>query len=202
IMTITVVGGVYYERSMHPSWNEQFGSGGRAAIALAASGADVSPVLYSYVDTTGAANFHAIAVAAGVNFIPYMIPDRITFHYTHGLATPEIRPWGIEQRVADALQVRAERLIRFGFIEGDAVVHGDFVVYDPQNVQSPPPFAANGSTANHLALVLNQYEAAVMSGGRASPEAMAKAIAEDQNAEVVIIKLGPYGAMVYHQGQF
>src|SRR6185437_7667073 len=48
--------------------------------------------------------------------------------------------------------------------EGDAVVHAEWAVYDPQNEQASEPFRANGSSADHLALVLNNFEAGRMAG--------------------------------------
>jgi hypothetical protein len=60
--------------------------------------------------------------------------------------------------------VAAENVVRFGMLEGDAIVHADRAVYDPQNVAFPTHFGANGSRAKHLALVLNRAEAAVLAG--------------------------------------
>jgi hypothetical protein len=73
-------------------------------------------------------------------------------------------------------------------------------VYDPQNVSDPVPFAHNGSTAEHLALVLNRYEAALLSNVDGSPLQMAEMLAASTNAQVVIIKLGPQGALVLENG--
>ncbi|MDX4006093.1 nucleoside 2-deoxyribosyltransferase, partial [Pseudomonas aeruginosa] len=47
---ISVSGGVYYEQCMCPTWQELFGSGGRAATAIARLGGAVN--LTTYTDST------------------------------------------------------------------------------------------------------------------------------------------------------
>jgi nucleoside 2-deoxyribosyltransferase len=91
-----------------------------------------------------------------------------------------------------------ERVVRFGMLEGDAVVDAEWAVYDPQNESSAEPFCSNGSTAKHLAMVLNTWEAAQMAGmPGARPSETAPVIATKQRAEVVIVKMGPEGAFVW-----
>src|SRR5690606_2595867 len=86
--------------------------------------------------------------------------------------------------------------------EGDAVVHAQWAVYDPQNQDAPVAFGANSSTTQHLALVLNSWEAQQMAGlPGANPQACARKIAQEQQAEVVIIKQGAQGAMVWANHQ-
>ena len=88
------------------------------------------------------------------------MPRSAAFSYTHGLAVPQIyRP----EKQPD-LHVQGEKVLRFGMLEGTAVVDADYAVYDPQNAAAPESFARNGSKANHLALVLNIYEAVQLLG--------------------------------------
>lgn len=47
-MSLHVVGGVYREYCVHPRWNAIFGSGGRAALAIATL--DTPVVLHSYMN--------------------------------------------------------------------------------------------------------------------------------------------------------
>ncbi|MBN0523972.1 nucleoside 2-deoxyribosyltransferase, partial [Pseudomonas aeruginosa] len=94
------------------------------------------------------------------------------------------------------LAVSGEKVLRFGMIDGTAVVNADFAVFDPQNADEPESFSANGSTAKHLALVLNRHEAnLLLPGSRGlSPQDITAALAKQENAEVVVIKMGPLGA--------
>ena len=56
-------------------------------------------------------------------------------------------------------------------MEGDAVVKGQTVVYDPQSAFKPEEFAANGSSADRLALVLNSSEAKALAGTASAEDA-------------------------------
>ncbi|WP_308389818.1 PfkB family carbohydrate kinase [Acidithiobacillus sp. AMEEHan] len=124
------------------------------------------------------------------------IPDIVTFNYLYDMAVPDIR--GVPVQPYAPMCVTEDKVVRFGMLEGDAVVKADWVVYDPQNAHKGIPFGANGSTANHLALVLNTYEAGKMAnmlGGH--PSKIAPVLADQQCAEVVVIKMGPEGAFVW-----
>lgn len=57
------------------------------------------------------------------------------------------------------IEICSEKVLRFGMIDGTAVVNAKYAVFDPQNADCPESFKSNGSTAEHLALVLNRYEA-------------------------------------------
>ena len=84
-------------------------------------------------------------------------------------------------------------------IEGDAVVRGDAVIYDPQNAFNPRPFHENGSSAKRLAVVANYREAKTLAQIRLSdvPTAdLGQAILQNHNADVVVIKQGSLGTTV------
>jgi hypothetical protein len=189
---VTVVGGVYRERCARPFWDEIFGSGGRAASAMARMGARVR--LHAYVDAASKEALLARAALEKFDFQPTIIGRSVTFDYYYGLDAPRISPSGDPQK---PIHVTAENLLRFGMLEGDAIINADRAVYDPQNVASPAHFGANGSRAKRLALVLNQTEAAVLAGmPKAAPAELAAALRKQCSADVVIIKQGPLGAFV------
>jgi Nucleoside 2-deoxyribosyltransferase/pfkB family carbohydrate kinase len=193
---ITVVGGVYREWCMRPAWREIYGSAGRAASAIATMGAPVE--LHSYLDPLAREVVESRGALEGFAVRPTPIARSITFDYHHGLETPRIHGQG---EVHAALNVSADRIVRFGLMEGDAIVHGDMVVFDPQDAVAPKAFAANGSGARLLALVLNRHEAALLTGLTDAPaEQMAEALIRHGAAHVVVIKQGPMGALV-HDGR-
>ena len=72
-------------------------------------------------------------------------------------------------------------------VQTQATVHARQVVYDPQNVEHPESFRASGSTAERLALVINRHEATALLGRADTPERMAVALAQQEQAEVVVI---------------
>ncbi|RIA22247.1 nucleoside 2-deoxyribosyltransferase [Ectopseudomonas oleovorans] len=195
---ITIVGGVYRERCMRPGWDDIYGSAGRAATAIARFGGDVE--LHACVDSGTQLVVDARAAAEGFKFHGSPTEAGVTFEYIHGLANPDIRR-GTHAR--STLSVGGEKVLRFGMIDGTAVVNADFAVFDPQNADGPESFSANGSTAKHLALVLNRHEANLLlsASSELPPNEIAAALAKQENAEVVVIKMGPLGALVYDNGK-
>lgn len=195
---ISVIGGVYREHCMSPNWEEIYGSGGRAATALARMGAQVE--LHAYVDETVAAVIGQRALIEGFRLSPVSTPESAAFSYTHGLSAPRVhRPF------ADlpAIELKAQKIVRFGMVEGDAKIEADYAVYDPQNAITPQLYSANGSSAKHLAIILNRSEAqALLPNCRGTTEQLALELANAEAAEIVIIKQGPLGALVYYEGQF
>lgn len=194
-MTIHVVGGVYREYCVHPRWYDIFGSAGRAALAIATTGTSVVLHAYTTEATLGVINEKS-AWLSSFAVAPTHVGGDVSFKYLHDMAVPEIV--GVPNTPHEPILLTEEKVVRFGMLEGDAVVHATWAVYDPQNAQGATPFAANGSTAIHLALVLNLWEAtqlANMSG--ASSETIAPVLAAQERAEVVIIKMGPRGAFVW-----
>lgn len=194
-MSIHVVGGVYFEKCTQPAWDYVYGSAGRAAIAIASMGTQVE--LHAYFSPESAGQFlgdFALVESLKVNQTP--IEEAIKFNYLHDLAVPSIS--GRPAELYSAITLKAEKVVRFGMLEGDAKVDADWAVYDPQNLGASIPFRANGSTANHLALILNTWEARSLSGlaDKALVECAAT-IAEQNSAEVVVIKMGPQGALVW-----
>ena len=194
--SLAVVGGVYRERCWKPFWDEIFGSAGRAATAIARVGGLVT--LYTYLEEGARETMTARAALEGFTQHPTTVKQSVLFEYLHGLSTPQItRPSSQEA----PLTVSAAQVIRFGMLEGDAIVAADRAVYDPQNVRSPIHFQANGSTARELALVLNRAEATALAGseGRSTRD-LASALIDQKAASVVVIKNGPYGVTV-HDGK-
>ncbi len=193
---IKVAGGIYYEQCMCPMWQELFGSGGRAATAIARLGGAAK--LHTYADQKAESILRQRAALEGFDVDVHRIDQSLNFRYTHGLSKPAIHP---SPRASASLQVDAEKVVHFGFLEGDCVVNAQRAVYDPQSSRDPLPFHHNGSKADHLALILNRSEAEALHGSaELSSAGLAFALAQSQRAEIVIIKMGPAGALLYHEG--
>lgn len=194
-MALHIVGGVYREYCVHPHWNDIYGSAGRAAIAIANMGTDA--VLHSYMGDQAVEVLNEKgAWLARFSMVPTKVDRIVGFRYLHDMAVPVIT--GVPDVKYAPLSVKADKVVCFGMLEGDAIVEADWAVYDPQNVREGKPFGANGSKANHLALVLNSWEAACMAGmPGAHPTATAPLLATQQSAEVVVVKMGPQGAFVW-----
>ena len=189
---LAVAGGTYIERCEVPRWSELFGSGTRAAAALSQRG--VSIVLHTCIGKQEASLLTTCAASFGFVVEPEIIESSVGFHYLHSLSPPDLQK--SEQLAKIRLSVACENILRFGMVEGTAVVHGDNVVYDPQSPYAPELFRKNGSTAKRLAVVLNRGESAHLTGKSDVNQAGVKLLSLE-DAEVVIIKDGPRGATVF-----
>ncbi|UWZ85144.1 PfkB family carbohydrate kinase [Occallatibacter riparius] len=110
------------------------------------------------------------------------------------MSNPSINP--IRERIHqnDAISVKDDVVLRFGMLEGTAVVDSEFCVYDPQSAFAPERFGDNGSRASRLAIVANRNEIRLMTG-LPDPIAAAQSLLLE-GAELVVIKGGTEGALV------
>lgn len=190
---LSIVGGFYLERCIEPQWHELFGSGGRAAAAVANQGVRVR--LLTYVHDKYRKDAQRFANDRNIEIVATASDRLISFNYFHPLSTPVISP--APGRLGTLLPIQAEApvVLRFGMLEGDAIVNANRAVYDPQSAFMSQRFADNGSRAAHLALVLNRGEATRMSGND-DIEMAADVLLRDESVEVVVIKQGSSGALV------
>lgn len=192
-----VAGGYYQELCAWPGYQERFGSGGRAALAIADAGMDVDWHYYCPKSAQTGARF--VLRNQHIHHWPAASDALITFDYYHSLSRPTYSPARIAK--AAPIQVEGDVLLRYGFMEGDAIVKGGRVVYDPQQPHNPQLFTANGSSAEVLALVLNAAEIRAL--GESNDEATAvAAVSKMDKASIVIVKAGVEGCRLYENGAF
>ncbi|HCM1973830.1 TPA: carbohydrate kinase family protein [Salmonella enterica subsp. salamae serovar 52:z:z39] len=188
-----IAGGLYRELCEVPFWDATLGSGGRAARAIVA----LSPGSHLH---TYAAPEDKLAIEflqkSGLKTSVCSRPSSIVFAYFHPLSRPHIQPdmFGVERQ--PPIEVDGDAVLRFGFLEGEAIVNANRAVYDPQTWRDPEPFLANGSTANELAIVLNELELQSATGQKDIKQA-AELLMKTQNAAVVVVKGGIRGATVF-----
>jgi hypothetical protein len=189
-----VVGGVYGERCITPRVDEVFGSGGRAAAAIASTGVPVE--LCCYCPAAEASSVRASLEGAGMTLKLTDSSVFISFRYLHPLAQPFFEPAKFE--VSAPIMVEGEKVLRFGFMEGDAIVTADMAVYDPQS-PIPRGFTENGSSAKQLALILNSKEIRAFGPADSELDLVAR-LGEMDGANVIVVKDGAVGARVYSDG--
>ena len=190
---LTVVGGLYEEHCTWPSWHRVFGSGGRAASAVAGHVDEITLRTYASALATGA--FQSQAEAAGLDFRPQSAEQFIRFEYVHSLATPTITPAPSEIRNQAPIAVHADVVLRFGMLEGSAQVDARRCIYDPQCAFVPEPFRGKNNHARELAIVGNRHEVCSLAG-TGDPGSAGTRLLEDERAEVVVIKAGAQGCSV------
>ncbi|WP_426061264.1 PfkB family carbohydrate kinase [Hymenobacter sp. B1770] len=191
---LTIVGGTYLELCQEPSWKELYGSGLRAAAALAGNVPNIN--FHSCVGEDFAATAEFSAAAYGFNAVFERIPKTVQFSYHHPLAQPLIYPASVLVQPKTQLPtISADTILVYGQVEASVKVVGNYVVYDPQN---HIPWGETHSTAEHLALVLNRKEAWLISGleGESDLPKVGATLLASERADVVIIKNGSQGAWV------
>lgn len=192
---ITVVGGVYREICLRPKWDEFYGSAGRAASSLRKLGVAVD--LHTCVSEESESVLEARSALEGFR-VHATGASTTAFRYVHGLSTPDIQR---SPNLEGSLEVSGERVLLYGMLEATPRIDAEVAVYDPQNTCSPTGFRASGSQARRLALVLNRNEARRITGlPEGTVEDLARAAAEQDGADVVVIKQGPMGALVWDRG--
>lgn len=191
-----IAGGLYRELCCVPPWNAVFGSGGRAATAVSA--VSKGSTLHTYAQNICKEDT-ALLERLGVNICFRARPTDIAFAYFHPLSRPSIQPHPNEIERQPSLQVSGETVLRFGFLEGDAIVDADRAVYDPQTWRNPVSFNENGSVARELAIVLNELELRSVTGIN-NIDLAASDLMENQGASIVIAKGGVRGAMIFERG--
>lgn len=189
---LSIVGGVYHERCIWPDWNQVYGSAGRASIAAVGHVDSISLTSYQHQNIE---RLRPLAELEGVEILTPETGPEISFQYIHSLSPPVIDPAPAILTRRPSLKVSGDAVLRFGMLEGDAIVTADRCVYDPQSAFNPKPFIENGSKAKHLAIVANRKEIVAMVGGGSDWEAAAKTLLNE--AEVVVVKLGVGGAKVF-----
>jgi pfkB family carbohydrate kinase len=189
---VDIVGGLYRELCEIPAWNAEFGSGGRAAAAL--SRLAYGSTLHTYArDPNGSGVAALKAMGIRVQAMPSSVA--VAFAYFHPLSRPYIEPPPNEIAKQPPIYVSGKTVLRFGFLEGDSVIQAERAIYDPQSATAPQPFAANGSTAHELALVMNEFELGTLTG-TSDVEKGARQAMQAQDAAVVVVKQGIRGALV------
>jgi hypothetical protein len=188
-----IAGGCYHEVCEHPRWRALFGSGGRAAFALSALAPDLE--LKTYYPADRLADLYPIE-ASGVRVHASSSASPIAFAYFHALSDPVISPTPSQIAPHPPIRIEGDVVLRFGFLEGSAVVNADRAIYDPQSAGSFDTFASNGSRASELALVLNERELC-NSGNSAGVEDAARRIISQGEASVLIAKGGIKGARLF-----
>jgi hypothetical protein len=191
-----IAGGLYRELCEVPPWDKHFGSGGRAAAAIIA----LSPgsTLHTFIEDRNSPSVQPLE-ALGVRVIPHHTTVSIAFSYFHPLSRPLVIPKAGSFANSGLFTVEALSVLRFGMLEGSAIVTAKRAVYDPQTAVEPEPFQSNGSTAEALAMVLNEDEVRAMVG-RDSIEEAAEQLLVDSLADVVIVKCGAKGLLVCEGG--
>jgi nucleoside 2-deoxyribosyltransferase len=190
---LKVAGGTYLEACHVPEWYNVYGSGARAACAASWLSSGVE--LHTFVGPDCEPDLQALCDTFAVALHIHRAPQTISFRYFHALSTPTVWPLVHTLGAPQTLSVNGDAILRFGMLEGAAQVDGLRVVYDPQSVFDPRPFAENGSRARQLAVVLNRAEAHALTK-EIEVDTMADGVLAIMGADIVVLKQGADGALL------
>jgi nucleoside 2-deoxyribosyltransferase len=189
-----VVGGSYLEICVVPEWYRLFGSGGRAALVLASLSNDVD--FHTYACKQWADDVEQTMGAAGIKPRVHRIEEDVSFSYFHPLSEAHLNPEAPSQY--PPFKISGDTVLRFGFVEGDAIVNANYATFDPQGGKSLAHFEKNGSKAQHVAYVLNEREILALSGRANLNDAVADLFSNDC-VDAIVVKRGTEGATVFQR---
>lgn len=184
-----MVGGTYREKCTEPAFDALRGSGLRASSLLASLGSRVA--FRTCVDETSAqeasALFHDLNILSSVE----PRPDPVTFRYDTPISPAR---WQYEAEPL-ALDVRAGHVVAFGMVDARWRVTADRTVIDPQHGDLFAMVSGTATPPGGLSVVLNAHEARRLTG---LPLEDAGRQLLGLGAEVVVIKQGALGGVVFH----
>lgn len=190
----TIVGGTYHEVCEEPAYDELFGSGLRAAIALSV----LMPGLSFKTCAAEEDLDQLLAICSENQITPTVtaITSTITFSYLHPLKKPVMYPELGHNGSFELGAINGTNVLYYGMVEANIPVAADRLVYDPQSLVR---FSETKSVATHLAVILNMKEARYFCGEPEDQkiEELGAHLRAIDNAEVVVIKNGSCGAWVF-----
>ena len=204
---LTIVGGTYREICVHPSWDQLYGSGLRAATACSELLPSNSITLHTWISNQDRQELKYRAQSYGINFVANKRHDSIEFHYEHPLSRPTVYPWQNRPKLELGKPIRTENALIFGLLETECKVEAERIVYDPQASQQTKNLFTPHNHVDALCTVANLKEAECLAkslkidyrGSGSLANRLARAIlrksARHRN-DVIIIKNGAYGATV------
>ena len=155
--------------------------------------------IISYYSTGGEEIQKMMKVYAGSEPLePHItsISSTISFSYNHPLSQPVIQ--GVKDDLFN-IEVNGKYVIGFGMLEATTQIEGEWVVYDPQSPSRPLSFKDQGGKAEHLALVLNESEAKLLTDEN-DLKKISESLFQKEQCEILILKRGAKGAIVFHSG--
>jgi len=191
---LSIVGGVYQEFCVQPGRRLVYGSAGRAAHCVSEL-LDGNLELHTYVGKNIESAVTELADGSRAKLIPTPIGKALEFAYFHPLSVPAIWPDREKLIPEPPIRVSGDVVLRYGMLEGDAIVDAEVAIYDPQSAFGAKRFGENGSTARKLAVVLNTGEARSMLNLGPSDDVVS-ALREMSEASVIVLKRGSQGALV------
>jgi len=193
-MKLSVLGGVYHEYCFRPTWDNIYGSGLRAAMAIRSKTVDTEFITICSQRNPHSEMIDYCSKAFGFEVRRIACQDEpICFDYIDPIEAPSCS--FTSQSINNVLGIEAKLLLKFGMMECSVQTNSSKVVYDPQNPDHPVLFDHDGSLAAQVVYVLNQGEAQKITGKKDLDDCSEHLLMQP-NVVCCIIKCGFYGAYV------
>lgn len=191
---VSIVGGTYNEVCYWPVWNELYGSGWRSVRVFRAFNPEATITFHTAGDVQVEKMLKIYSGSEKLSKRLAKTTSTIKFYYNHPLSCPKVYGYTTDEKIS--FKVTGRFVLGFGMLEADAMIDGEWVVYDPQSPRNPQSFREQGGKAEHLALVLNESEAKILSGETELSQIKEK-LFEREECECLIVKCGAKGAIVF-----
>lgn len=194
---VSIIGGTYRETCYWPTWNSVFGSGWRAVRVFRTLCPDAIISYFTAGDEQIQKMMNIYAVSEPLE--PLIIPrsSSVSFYYDHPLSQPVIQ--GVKGDTF-GIVANGKYVIGFGMMEATTQIEGEWVVYDPQSPSHPLSYRDQGGKAEHLALIMNEAEAKLLTGV-SDLKQIRESIFRKEQCESLVIKRGARGAVVFQSGK-
>lgn len=189
-----IIGGTYVERCREPEYEAVLGSALRAGAALTGV---ARPRVVTAVDEETRILAEATAEMYRYDLSTICRERPIGFTYQTPLSPPVID--GQTQAECVVPLVRSEGpVLVFGMLEAVPEAEAPYIVYDPQRPRGPLAADRSRLRSGHFAIVANVAEIIAL-GGKGPLEEVAARVAADASADVVVVKRGALGALVFER---
>ncbi|MDB5121840.1 MAG: Nucleoside 2-deoxyribosyltransferase [Sphingobacteriales bacterium] len=195
---ITIIGGTYHETCLEPHFQETYGSGLRACKVILSLDSTLKVDFFTFIEKELEAYLNSYSdLYKGLTNHFDLINTTPLFYYDYPLINSRIFPrLDTIVKSENHLDVNAENILMYGFIEGTAKVVGNKVVYDPQSPINPQSFILSGSQATELVIILNWTEAVVWAKSEVLDD-IKNYFFIVEKADYVILKMGAMGACIF-----
>lgn len=198
---IHIIGGFYKELCLYPSWDYNFGSGGRAAAILSSFGEKIC--FHSYVHKNREGEFKYFSEIYKIDVELLLSTEMINFEYYHTLSAPNIHTLNNPIVIQKQIILTEDIVICYGMMECEnPILNADYVVFDPQSENNPSMIFDNGSSINHLALILNVEEGKKFTSKEHIEDISKVFFSKCDYLEVLVLKDGPFGAHIFYDNKY
>jgi nucleoside 2-deoxyribosyltransferase len=198
-MKLDIIGGSYYEVCKESDWDELYGSGFRACVALSKKGIDMH--FHTFADKETAEILKLLCNQLNIKLSFNDIAKTFEFIYDHPIASPILFPSLFPITSSEPLSIKnASNVIYFDTLDGQANVSANRLVYDPQSPDKPNSFRNSGSSADELIIVLNHKEASLLAGST-ELEVIQNYLFNVENVNAAIVKNGAAGAFLFEKNK-